>query len=246
MLLLACLGAASIGRAQADELTLLPLYEYRPTYFLVGHPNTKIQLSFKVKLVRTTDLYFGYTQLMMWDLLKTSSPFTDLNYNPEVFYRLNFNVSTAHWLDIGFFEHESNGRDGAASRSWDRSYLRYNSRTNLSEKWKFDWSLKAWIPYRYDLVTPDFARYRGVWEFEMRLANVLGSLFEADDLTFRLYPGGRLYINPLLGGQELTLRGKVHAKNFLPYVVLQVFHGYAENMLIYNESRYGARAGIGF
>lgn len=244
--MLVAVGFTAAGFAQAEDPPLLPLYEYRPTYFLVGRPNTKIQFSFKAKVVRTTDLYFGYTQLMMWDLMKPSSPFRDLNYNPEVFYRLNFNTSTSHWLDLGFFEHESNGRDDEKSRSWDRSYLRYHSRFNLGEHWKLNWSIRAWIPYRLDATNADLARYRGVWEFQASLSNVLNAVFEADDLTLRLYPGGRLYINPLLGGQELTLRGKIRARNFLPYVVAQVFHGYGENMLDYNESRYGARAGIGF
>ncbi len=244
--LLLCLA---VNWAQAEETSdypLLPLYQYRPTYFLVGHPDTKIQISLRAKMIRTTELYVAYTQLMMWDLFKPSAPFRDLNYNPEIFYRLQFNQRTAYWLDLGFFEHESNGRDGAASRSWDRTYLRYHSSVQLAEKWELFWSLKAWVPYRYDVTTPDFARYRGVWEFEAELRNIFGQLFESDDLTLRLYPGGQYYTNPWLGGQELTLRGKIRAHNFLPYVVVQVFHGYGEDMIDYKQNRFALRAGLGF
>jgi len=112
-----------------DEITpeLETFSEYKPTYFITGHPDTKVQLSFKAYIVRAMPLYFAYSQLMMWDLFtKRSSPFRDINFNPEVFYRLNLNDQPSfQWLDFGIYEHESNGKDGGDSRAWDRIYLRY-------------------------------------------------------------------------------------------------------------------------
>src|SRR5690606_24440532 len=62
-------------------------YRYRDIYFLSGEPDTKIQLSLKVRLLKNVDFYFGYSQVMFWKLfIERSSPFHDVAYNPELFY----------------------------------------------------------------------------------------------------------------------------------------------------------------
>ncbi len=80
---------AGVDPATVDDREPIPFLErYKPSYFLLGHPITKVQVSFRVQLVRDLPVHFGYTQLMMWDLFKSSAPFRDLNYNPDLFYRL--------------------------------------------------------------------------------------------------------------------------------------------------------------
>jgi phospholipase A1 len=179
-------------------------------------------------------------------LFIASPYFYDINYNPEVFYRWAIPHQEDDWLDLGFYEHESNGKGGELERSWDRVYLRFHSRTTLGERSKLVWDIKAWAPIHYHVLSQDLAEYRGLWELNLTLADFLGPFFERGDLTLRVYPGGQSNLNPLHGGQELTLRTKSVPRAFLPMVVLQLFHGYGESLLDYQMSRWGVRAGLGF
>ena len=77
---------------ESDDEIGFPLTAYKPVYFITGYPNTKVQISFKYQLFDNLDLYFGYSQLAFWELLtKKSSPFGDINFNPELFY--NWDIS---------------------------------------------------------------------------------------------------------------------------------------------------------
>jgi outer membrane phospholipase A len=233
---------AYLDETRAETVLISP---YKPTYLLLGSVNTKIELSFKGQLVEQVPLFFGYTQLMFWDLFKDSSPFSDINYNPEVFYRGIFFQDTRRWIDFGLFEHESNGKGGDDSRSWDRAYLRYSDQWKLGERFTLNASAKAWVPYA-TIDNSDIAKYRGLAEFTVSFSGFLGRFFERDDLIFRFYLGGATYINPLQGGQELTFRVKSAPRKFLPLTVIQLFHGYGENLLNYRDNRTALRAGIGF
>jgi len=64
-------------------------------------------------------LHFAYTQRMFWDLRARSSPFRNIDYQPELFY-LTPSATFSNGISVsgqGGIRHESNGRDGAASRS---------------------------------------------------------------------------------------------------------------------------------
>src|SRR5271156_48142 len=114
------IGSFSNSKADEGEPKLLQLYQYKPIYFLMGNPYTKIELSFKTQIVSNVPIYFGYTQLMLWDLFIPSPYFYDLNYNPLVWYRFNINESSQQLVDFIPFEHESNGKGGTLERSWNR------------------------------------------------------------------------------------------------------------------------------
>lgn len=226
---------------------LTKLEHYKPIYFLFGNPESKVQFSFKFKILEDQNLFFAYSQLMMWDLWKDSAPIVDTNYNPDIFYRWFASEDKNTWVDFGFWEHESNGQSDPTTRSWDRSYLRYRSVTDLgSHGTKLYWSFKGWISYRDDSENSDINNYRGLWELNLSLANLLSDNFQPDDLTFRLYPGGKSCIDPTAGGQELTLRLRPYFRNFLREAVVQVFHGYGESLLFYDQTRWRLRIGIGF
>jgi phospholipase A1/A2 len=236
----------SWATAPVEESQLVRLQQHKPIYAIAGRPDTKIQLSFKVQIMKELGLHFGYTQLMMWDVLKPSAPIRDINYNPDLFYRIVFEESSPQWLDVGLFEHESNGRDGTASRSWNRAYMRYHSATTLDEQTQLVWSIKGWLPYGYNDSNADILRYRGLWELQCGVTNFLGPFFGMNELALRIYPGGASSTNPLQGGQELTLRAKTNYRALAPTLVFQLFHGYGENMLDYRANRFGLRAGFGF
>jgi outer membrane phospholipase A len=237
---------ASESQAFEGEPELLHLYQYKPIYFLMGNPYTKIEFSFKTQLVENVPVYFGYTQLMFWNLFIPSPYFQDISYNPLFFYRIPFGQNADQWVDLIPIEHESNGLGGLNERSWNRVGAAYNVSHPVLDKARLYLNVKAWIPVSENNNNTDIAQYRGVWEIDTTLSQFTGPFFDFDDLTFRLYPGGESLTNPLHGGQELTLRLKARYRKFLPLFVAQIFHGYGESLIQYQEERWGFRAGIGF
>lgn len=229
-----------------SERQFIQLNRYKPVYFIYGNPDSKLQLSLKAMLFRNFNLYFAYTQLMLWTLTEKSAPMRDINFNPEVFYRLKLTKDADGFLDFGFYEHESNGRSGKLSRSWDRAYLRWTSRTSLGDSRRLVWSFKAFAPYNLDNENKAIARYRGLWELSTTLTGFLSPIFDISEVTFRLYPGGPSHTNPLRGGQELTIRAKWASRTLLSPIVWQIFHGYGEYLLDYNERKFIVRVGLGF
>ncbi len=250
-----CFGAAQTGTStpslspfsQApDSPALVQLQQFKPIYFLMGTPDTKVQFSFKGQLVRTVPFYFAYTQLMMWDLFKSGAPIRDVNFNPELFYRLylenHLKSIGVQLIDLGLFEHESNGKGGtSAERSWNRTSITLKSGTNY-----FRWSFKIWYPYAFNPNSQNLPQYRGIWELNLSLLRFLGPFFETHELAFRLYPGGVTFNNPFLGGQEVTLTAQLALKPLMTSLVIQIFHGYGENLLNENDERFALRVGIGF
>lgn len=254
---LAFLGSIVSLPAWGSEFgrTWFDIEPYRPSYFIVGRPDTKVQFSAKLRFVPSFPLYFGYTQLMKWQLFLASAPFRDVNYEPELFYRWHFepeperddeNPPPPHFLDWGVFAHESNGQDGPNSRSWDRAYLRYVNGWRVGEQAALIVSVKVNAPLRLDTTTPTFLWYRGIFEFEASWVRFLADTFADSELRLRVFTGGPSHVNPFAGGQELTLRLKPRSTTFLPTFVAQVFHGYGENMLDYDRRRFVFRVGLGF
>ena len=221
---------------------------YKPSYFLLGKPNTKSQISFKVSLFRDFPLYFAYSHLLIWDLFKESAPFRDFNANPEFFYRLRVagGPRNARDLDIGFYEHESNGRPGIESRGWNHSYLRFTSNNMLSSEGIW-WSVKFQIAHGIEEgPSKDLPKRRGLYEFQVGISNLFERLFDVNEVIFRIYGGGRSRVNPLEGGQEITYREKDSRRKFLLPLYFQIFHGYGEYLLDADDKHWGFRAGVGF
>ena len=253
-LFLSCLAllafqSLSIHKANAysDEISSRSEFfqAYKPIYFIVGK-NAKIELSFKSQIIGDTPIYFGYTQAMIWQVFANIPYFSDINYNPELFYRFKLGNVQAHSLDVIIFNHESNGEGSVSEKSWNRSGLKYQWVTEFHDYAKIYWSLSAWLPYLYAKYNPDIIKYRGLGELTITLTQFIGKGWDQNDLTLRLFLGGSSRINPLEGGQEITVRLKAHDRAFLPLFVAQVFHGYGETMNTMTEDVLGFRAGIGF
>ncbi len=92
----------------------------------------KFQLSFKSLLWNrpfdtNARLYAGYTNTSWWQAYNKdeSSPFRETNHQPELFLDIPSGLRYAGWelanLRLGI-NHTSNGRSGAASRTWNRVY----------------------------------------------------------------------------------------------------------------------------
>ncbi|MDX2425589.1 MAG: phospholipase A [Cycloclasticus sp.] len=137
------------------EFTIIP---HRPTYIMpltyvsslhdeplseaygdkadqIQNYEAKYQLSFKVPLWQNIadkdmTLWFGYTQLSLWQLYNTqvSSPFRETNYEPEI--ALAFDTDFKLWGMTNTFillglNHQSNGQSDPLSRSWNRLYASF-------------------------------------------------------------------------------------------------------------------------
>ena len=249
LILAVSLGFSSRAQAYANEnaTSKWQAEGYKPNYFLYGDPDSKLSLSLKIKVLEESNFYLAYSQLMFWELSEDSSPFKDVNYNPEIFYRKYVEDRPSTWVDVGIFEHESNGLGGYDSRGWNRFYLLYSAEAFSWEQAKFYASFKAWVPYNAEETNEDITEYRGLWELNLTVASFLGEDYETSDLIFRVYGGGSNSIDPTQGGQEITLRLKGTAfKGLLPVFTVQYFNGYGESLLSYNEKESVWRVGIGF
>ncbi|MBN2255436.1 MAG: phospholipase A [Deltaproteobacteria bacterium] len=196
----------------------------------VKEAEVKFQLSFKVKLWqdllgRDADLWFGYTQKSFWQLydFSESSPFRETNYEPEMLvnFRTNFNFlgMDARTVTVGL-NHQSNGRSGRYSRSWNRIV------GNLGlEKRKFTLLLKTWyrIPEHDDDDNPDLDAYVGYGEL----------------WGYYLWKGHRFGVMLRNNLRSSHNRGAVQLDWGIPLTdriafYMQYFNGYGESLLDYN------------
>lgn len=196
----------------------------------VEKSEVKFQISFKVKLWqdlfgKDADLWFGYTQKSFWQLYDTSesSPFRETNYEPEMLvnFRTNFNFLgiDTRTVTVGI-NHQSNGRSGRYSRSWNRIVgslgLEKGSGTVL---------LKTWyrIPERDDDDNPDLDAYVGYGEL----------------WGYYLWKGQRFGVMLRNNLRSSHNRGAVQLDWGIPLTdrigfYIQYFNGYGESLLDYN------------
>jgi phospholipase A1/A2 len=212
----------------------------------VDYMEVKFQFSFKVHAIDSfyhdlLQLSFGYTNISFWQLYnkENSSPFRETNHEPEGF--LTFypqGVSSAnsnHYYRIGF-NHQSNGQDVPASRSWNRAYVQgiFNLGYTML-------SLKVWhrfkeSPKSSPLETqgddnPDIVDYMG--NFELQFVSKFYKNTLSTIIRNNLRKENR-------GALEVSWSFPVNG----PYKgYLQYFNGYGENLADYNHST--QRIGIG-
>ncbi|MDR1102518.1 MAG: phospholipase A [Tannerella sp.] len=220
---------------------------YRDNYFIGGIPlgdkmkaintNIKFQLSIRQKLTRSqlpfdTYLYIQYTQKTIWNILEESIPIHDMNFNPGVglghliIYKNRYIGNASLML-----EHESNGKDGEASRSWNK--VSFEGNFLLSKTTEIQ--LKAWIPVIDSRNNRDILRYNGLaqsalsyWTPNQRLNATLVTTWRARMFAFNT---------------QWELSFKIN-NNENQYLFLQYYNGYGENLLDYNKHRSVLRFGF--
>ena len=159
-----------------------PLSENEPTYFIVGTrggTTARFQLSFKYRLFDRdlgwgrdqpwlAGFYFGYTQTSIWNLSDESAPFRDTSYRPSLFW-LWQRTDDKTWIDAlrAGYEHESNGKDGAGSRSVDTLLLRPEWTWTLADGKRIEFTPKLY-GYLDKEDNPDIQRYRGYVDWRLR------------------------------------------------------------------------------
>jgi len=228
-----------------------PLTFHKPMYMLFGNKDDQVkgQLSFKYDpffgFIDNLGLYLAYTQLMDWKLYDLSSPFKDINFNPEVFWRLetrknvfgNIDLGYLDHVQLGVWEHKSNGKDGGKSRSWDRSYVQVQ--VSMGSTFNVGMSIKYFVLFipTIDNNNRDIQQYIGSWEamvfFKHERNDGRPGLIE---LYARFGAGGGPNgFNFYKGWQEYGIIFPSLFVRVMPYI--QVFHGYGEFLLDYNVKR---------
>ncbi len=236
--------AASLTKADPFfEREDLGLTKYRPIYFLGGNPTSKLQFSFKYQLITVWPLYIGYTQYMFWELLHESSPFRDVNYNPEIFNRIPLESGVLDSLDVGY-EHLSNWQPGRDSRSIDNVFVEAHFQGPANGgNWESGVRLRQ--PVRKDWDHGDYDRYAGGRiMLTGRLTQVLGGIFDQGSVHLKIVPGGAWAEEVRYGNQEIGFSFRLGGIDLNPSIFIQYFHGYSETMLNYTHEEQHVRVGI--
>jgi outer membrane phospholipase A len=240
--------AAGASHATALSRSDLGLSPHEPIYFSVGPKgglNARFQLSFKFRPIGPSDdriagerfwedVYIAFTQTSLWDLHSLSKPFTDSSYRPAAFYHRYDTGVELLGARLGYaagFEHESNGKGGADSRSINILFARPTLRWGEGDGWQFAASPKLYW-YLDKEENDDIQRFRGYGDFlfslehprSLKLSATLraGTSGHGSILVDATYPFSRI--------NDFLPLGFVHG-----YLHFQFFDGWGESLLRYDE-----------
>lgn len=223
---------------------------YKDNYFTVGtaigkkptreNSDVKFQISLAIRLTNATLpwntlLFLMYTQKTFWNVFERSLPMHDLNFNPGIGWSKPF-FNKNHYMGkmTLLVEHESNGKDGEASRSWNRISL---SGSTIINEWLMVHA-KFWIPIIDGENNRDILNYCGIWQSGF-VASTPNKKFTLG-LTLVKRKGWNLNFNSIT---EFSWR--VHDKSNLN-LFAQYYNGYGESLLDYNQFHSRLRVGLVF
>lgn len=122
----------------SSELNFYGIKPYKTNYLMpvsytknVANNRKNFETQFQISALKPLFYnYFGfneslniaYTQTSWWQTSANSMPFRESNYQPEIFAQIDIKNSIFNYVKVGYL-HESNGKDGMDSRSWDRAYI---------------------------------------------------------------------------------------------------------------------------
>ena len=215
-----------------------------PNFIIAGRDDLKLQFSFKYKILKRQNLFFGYTQLMFWDVYKNSKPFRDINFYPEIFYRFPIKGTHSGHIDVGYI-HTSNGKGGIESRSLDRPYLRWSSYLYKGD-FKILSSLRLYYIMNVDDYNRDILDYLGRWDLTVYFLNLLATPNgESFDFGVSAFAGKKTYDFDK-GGVTLSLRYSFQPRDFNPDILLQYYNGRVENLIDFKTKVERIRLGLMF
>lgn len=223
---------------------------YKDNYFTAGtsigpkptatNSDVKFQISIGIRLTNATlpwhtYLSLMYTQRTFWNVFQRSMPMRDMNFNPAIGWTKPF-FSKGRFVGkmTLMIEHESNGRDGKESRSWNRISLAASSIINQYLMVHG----KVWIPIVDGQNNRDLLKYSGLWQWGF-VASTADKKFTGG-ITIVKRKGWDFNFNTIA---ELSWR--VHEKTNLN-LFAQYYNGYGENLMDYNKFHSRLRLGIVF
>jgi phospholipase A1/A2 len=236
----------SYTQAQVTDSMSMGLSGYKSIYFISGIGDDQVKLQFSLKydffypFMNKIGLYLGYTQLMLWDIYKLSGPFKCIDFNPEVFWRFesgnNFlddaKLPGFDYIQLGFWEHLSNGKDGLDSRGYYRSYVQLQLSTPF---WiNFGVNLKAFYVWAKE-ENSDIEDFLGNYEAMVFLRILDDQNRELEEIYCRFASGGGLFgLDFSKGYQEIGVKVRPIVARIRPYI--QLYRGYGESIITYNAA----------
>lgn len=217
------------------------IQQHRPVFLLFGpnDMNTLVQVSMKYEMWKKSNLYLGYTQTSMWELFRPSSPFRDHNFNPEIFYRVTHFEKYDLTADIGQ-EHKSNGRDGAADRTYDATYLQVDKKFAVGGA-VLGLNNKVYAAYRM-FGNSEIKEYLGFWKTGLTLDFDLPWL-DHEQVFVNFTPGLQNDLSKSTAEVGTKFRTPF-GQDFAPYFYVQYWRGYLATLLDYNVFGEGFRFGV--
>ncbi len=223
---------------------------YKDNYFTVGtspfqkptekNSDVKFQISLAIRLTDAilpwdSFIFLMYTQKTFWNVFEKSLPMHDLNFNPGIGWSKPFFNKDRYMGKLTLLiEHESNGRDGEDSRSWNRISL-YGS--TIIDEWLMVHA-KFWIPIIDGENNRDILKYCGIYQSGVSVTTP-NKKFNFG-LTLVKRSGWNLNFNTIFEASW-----KVHEKSNLN-LFAQYYNGYGESLLDYNQFHSRLRVGIVF
>lgn len=251
-------GKAQIVKAENikyDTDSVLRAYDngpyfslYKDNYFTLGtavgpvpdshNSDVKFQISISQRLTKSTlpgktYLFLMYSQKSFWNVFEESFPMHDLNFNPGIgLSKLLIVKDRLVGKATLMIEHESNGRDGDESRSWNR--ISFSANIYIDPNFMIHG--KYWIPFVDGEHNKDLTSYSGLYQTGLQFISA-NSRFGAA-LTLVKRKGWDLNFNTIA---ELNYR---LFKDENQYLFLQYYNGYGECLLDYKEFHSRLRFGI--
>ena len=237
-------NSAPQGEQNGRNFGFLGLKYYEPIYMLFTHdfskkPDRKAdELHFEFSFERpiTYDalgfgekISFAYAQNSWWQITQDSAPFRESNYRPELY--VSAPVPFADELKIGAM-HESNGKGGEESRSWNRLYAQ--------STWSadgFSITPRAWYAFWLDRTNEDIADYMGYGD--LRASYTFGK-----QRLSALWRNNLHFDGSNRGAIELNYSFPIFNSGFYGY--LRYFNGYGESLADYKRSVNKIGAGLSF
>ena len=238
------LDSAPQGEQNGRNFGFLGLKYYEPIYMLFTHdfskkPDRKAdELHFEFSFERpiTYDalglgekISFAYAQNSWWQITQDSAPFRESNYRPELY--VSAPVPFADELKIGAM-HESNGKGGEESRSWNRLYAQ--------STWSadgFSITPRAWYAFWLDRTNEDIADYMGYGD--LRASYTFGK-----QRLSALWRNNLHFDGSNRGAIELNYSFPIFNSGFYGY--LRYFNGYGESLADYKRSVNKIGIGLSF
>lgn len=221
---------------------------YRDNYFIVGseifkksdeyNSDAKFQVSIRQRLTNSTlpfktHLYLTYTQKAFWDVFRESFPFRDLNFNPGIGIGRPLVHNNRFMGMLSFeFEHESNGKDGDASRSWNKITL--GSLLTFNDNWALQ--AKAWVPIVDGENNKHITSYSGLGLIALSYMSPKSKYNASFVFTKR---AGAFFDGNVLINFSVRLFSDDNQ-----YLFLEYYNGYGESMLQFDQYRQRVRLGI--
>jgi outer membrane phospholipase A len=149
----------------------------------------------------------------------------------------------------GGVEHESNGLGDQNSRAWNRAYASGLGGCDLTAAAYVVAGLKVWAPPLFIASNPDISKYLGSGELSLSVGVNSDAWYGAFEIAAVARKGWRASWKA--GDVEVDARWRPGyaslstAWRFVPYLFGQMYTGYGETLLDYNNPETSFRIGIG-